>query len=324
MAADLRTPHALRDARLHEALVADGNNRISWGSPFRRRRGRTMTAVQLAMAGSMPYTAVRDAVITHPTLMEGSVVLFSSKPSSVPPDLRVKHRRDHPGYDLREQRLADIARVAGGAEQLEITVGFTPTTTATSASPARCCQGRRERSFSTGEANHRAHPAPGTAFARARRQPPPGLPRCEQPALRTMDPGHLPTARRPTRLDYQHEIGLRHTSAKKNRTDGALRRRSCRSATCSVSSRCERHHPSVSGTRGHRPRTTSKGCTAPGAARSSSRLALWASAYAGSELVSLPASAHRVLRSGAELGPASARLSCGGGSGKRVRPRHRR
>jgi hypothetical protein len=41
-----------------------------------------MSAVQIAMIGGLPYTAVRDAILTHPTLMEGLVVLFSSAPVS--------------------------------------------------------------------------------------------------------------------------------------------------------------------------------------------------------------------------------------------------
>ncbi|HUZ93568.1 MAG TPA: FAD-dependent oxidoreductase [Edaphobacter sp.] len=47
--------------------------------------GEIMSAIQLAMMGGLPYTAVRDAVLTHPTLMEGLIVLFSSAPTSVEP-----------------------------------------------------------------------------------------------------------------------------------------------------------------------------------------------------------------------------------------------
>jgi hypothetical protein len=43
-----------------------------------------MSAVQIAMIGNLPYTAVRDAIVAHPTLMEGLVVLFSSTPRTVP------------------------------------------------------------------------------------------------------------------------------------------------------------------------------------------------------------------------------------------------
>jgi hypothetical protein len=35
------------------------------------------------MLGKLPYTAVLDAVITHPTLTEGLVYLFSGKPAKV-------------------------------------------------------------------------------------------------------------------------------------------------------------------------------------------------------------------------------------------------
>jgi hypothetical protein len=35
------------------------------------------------MIGHLPYTALREAILTHPTLMEGVVVLFSSVPVPV-------------------------------------------------------------------------------------------------------------------------------------------------------------------------------------------------------------------------------------------------
>jgi hypothetical protein len=33
--------------------------------------------VQVAMLAQMPYTALRDAIFTHPTMAEGLVALFS-------------------------------------------------------------------------------------------------------------------------------------------------------------------------------------------------------------------------------------------------------
>ena len=39
-----------------------------------------MGAVQIAMIAGLPYTGLRDAVLTHPTLLEGLIVLFSSVP----------------------------------------------------------------------------------------------------------------------------------------------------------------------------------------------------------------------------------------------------
>jgi hypothetical protein len=40
------------------------------------------SAVQIAMIAGLPYTALRDAVLTHPTLVEGLIPLFSSAPST--------------------------------------------------------------------------------------------------------------------------------------------------------------------------------------------------------------------------------------------------
>jgi hypothetical protein len=41
-----------------------------------------MAAVQIAMIAGLPYTALRDAILTHPTLVEGLIPLFSSVPLS--------------------------------------------------------------------------------------------------------------------------------------------------------------------------------------------------------------------------------------------------
>jgi hypothetical protein len=40
-----------------------------------------MSSVQIAMNAGLPYTALRDAILTHPTLVEGLIPLFSSAPS---------------------------------------------------------------------------------------------------------------------------------------------------------------------------------------------------------------------------------------------------
>jgi hypothetical protein len=38
-----------------------------------------MSAVQIAMIAELPYTKLRDAVLTHPTSMEGLIPLFISR-----------------------------------------------------------------------------------------------------------------------------------------------------------------------------------------------------------------------------------------------------
>jgi hypothetical protein len=40
-----------------------------------------MGAVQIAMVAGMPYTALRNVILTHPTLLEGFLGLFSSVPA---------------------------------------------------------------------------------------------------------------------------------------------------------------------------------------------------------------------------------------------------
>jgi hypothetical protein len=42
--------------------------------------GDVMAAVQMAMLGGLPYTAIRDAITTHPTMPEGLKSLFSNVP----------------------------------------------------------------------------------------------------------------------------------------------------------------------------------------------------------------------------------------------------
>jgi pyruvate/2-oxoglutarate dehydrogenase complex dihydrolipoamide dehydrogenase (E3) component len=43
--------------------------------------GELLPAIQLAMSQSLPYTALRDLIASHPTLGEGIVVLFSAVPT---------------------------------------------------------------------------------------------------------------------------------------------------------------------------------------------------------------------------------------------------
>jgi len=42
-----------------------------------RRSGEVMGVVQLAMIVGAPYTSTRDAIVIHPTMVEGLNVLFS-------------------------------------------------------------------------------------------------------------------------------------------------------------------------------------------------------------------------------------------------------
>lgn len=65
-----------------KALVDADSDRILGFTAFGVGAGEILTAVQVAMIAGLRYTALRDAVITHPTLVEGLIPLFSSKPSA--------------------------------------------------------------------------------------------------------------------------------------------------------------------------------------------------------------------------------------------------
>jgi pyruvate/2-oxoglutarate dehydrogenase complex dihydrolipoamide dehydrogenase (E3) component len=78
MAEVLRT-HTLSESRgFMKALVEPAGDRILGFTAFGVEAGEIMAAVQVAMAGNLPYTVLRDMVLTHPTIAEGLGELFAS------------------------------------------------------------------------------------------------------------------------------------------------------------------------------------------------------------------------------------------------------
>ncbi|HEV7510479.1 MAG TPA: FAD-dependent oxidoreductase, partial [Candidatus Acidoferrum sp.] len=65
-----------------KALVEADSDRILGFTAFGVGAGEILAAVQIAMTAGLPYTALRDAVLTHPTLVEGLIPLFSSATSA--------------------------------------------------------------------------------------------------------------------------------------------------------------------------------------------------------------------------------------------------
>jgi pyruvate/2-oxoglutarate dehydrogenase complex dihydrolipoamide dehydrogenase (E3) component len=65
---------------LKAQVEADGN-RILGFTGFGVGAGEILSSVQIAMVAGLPYTVLRDAMLTHPTLVEGLIPLFSSTPS---------------------------------------------------------------------------------------------------------------------------------------------------------------------------------------------------------------------------------------------------
>ena len=74
--------HTLSETRgFLKALVETDSDRILDFTAFGVGAGELMGSVQVAMIGGRPYTALRDAILAHPTLTEGLGPLFASAPS---------------------------------------------------------------------------------------------------------------------------------------------------------------------------------------------------------------------------------------------------
>ena len=81
MAAVLRTRTIGETRGYMKALVDAHSDRIVGFTMIGIEAGEVMAAVQVAMLAGMPYTGVRDAIMTHPTMAEGLVGLFSAVPA---------------------------------------------------------------------------------------------------------------------------------------------------------------------------------------------------------------------------------------------------
>jgi pyruvate/2-oxoglutarate dehydrogenase complex dihydrolipoamide dehydrogenase (E3) component len=64
-----------------KVMVDTENDRILGFTMFGAGAGEVMTTVQVSMLAGLPYTALRDAVIAHPTLPEGLIQLLLSVPA---------------------------------------------------------------------------------------------------------------------------------------------------------------------------------------------------------------------------------------------------
>jgi pyruvate/2-oxoglutarate dehydrogenase complex dihydrolipoamide dehydrogenase (E3) component len=80
MAAVLRTQTLGETEGFLKALI-DNDDRIIGFTALGTAAGELLAPVQLVMSAGLPYTALRDLIVTHPTMSEGLVYLFSSVPS---------------------------------------------------------------------------------------------------------------------------------------------------------------------------------------------------------------------------------------------------
>ena len=67
-------------------LLAADSDRILGFTMLGADAGEVLGVVQTAMLAGLPYTGLRDAILTHPTMAEGLNVLLAS----VPPDTNAR------------------------------------------------------------------------------------------------------------------------------------------------------------------------------------------------------------------------------------------
>jgi pyruvate/2-oxoglutarate dehydrogenase complex dihydrolipoamide dehydrogenase (E3) component len=81
IAAVLRSRTISETRGFMKALVEAGGDRILGFAMIGAEAGEVMAVVQTAMLAGLPYTALRDAIIAHPTMAEGLGALFSDIPT---------------------------------------------------------------------------------------------------------------------------------------------------------------------------------------------------------------------------------------------------
>ena len=78
MAAVLRTRTISEPRGFMKMLIDEGSDRILGFTVFGAEASELMATVQTAMLGNLPYTALRDALFTHPTAAEGLTLLLAN------------------------------------------------------------------------------------------------------------------------------------------------------------------------------------------------------------------------------------------------------
>jgi pyruvate/2-oxoglutarate dehydrogenase complex dihydrolipoamide dehydrogenase (E3) component len=81
MIAVLRTRTLSETRGFLKALIDTDSDRILGFTALGVEGGEIIATVQVAMLAGMPYTALRDTIFTHPTMLEGLIPLFAAVPS---------------------------------------------------------------------------------------------------------------------------------------------------------------------------------------------------------------------------------------------------
>ncbi|HEY8328598.1 MAG TPA: mercuric reductase [Rhodanobacter sp.] len=85
LAAVLRTRTLSETYGFLKALIAADSDQIIGFTAVGAGASELIAVVQVAMLASVPYTALRDTILTHPTMAEGLTVLFANEPTPPAP-----------------------------------------------------------------------------------------------------------------------------------------------------------------------------------------------------------------------------------------------
>jgi pyruvate/2-oxoglutarate dehydrogenase complex dihydrolipoamide dehydrogenase (E3) component len=80
MAEVLRTKTISEPRGFMKVLIAESSDEILGFTAFGFEASELMVAMQIAMLGHLPYTVLRDAILTHPTMSEGLAQLLANVP----------------------------------------------------------------------------------------------------------------------------------------------------------------------------------------------------------------------------------------------------
>jgi pyruvate/2-oxoglutarate dehydrogenase complex dihydrolipoamide dehydrogenase (E3) component len=72
---------AIGETRGFMKMLVDDSDRVVGFTMLGVNAGEVLAVVQTAMLGGMPYTVLRDAIFTHPTMAEGLNVLLATPPT---------------------------------------------------------------------------------------------------------------------------------------------------------------------------------------------------------------------------------------------------
>jgi len=87
-----------------KALVEMNSDRILGFTGFAVDAGEIMGSVQIAIIAGLPYTSLREAILTHPTLIEGLNFLFATVPCAPSQSMRSADQRQD--EDRPKRKLA--------------------------------------------------------------------------------------------------------------------------------------------------------------------------------------------------------------------------